>query len=138
MTDLPFGYVFRSVSFSKRLIVSSLLEEMNNTSIFFVRQESVPAKLIVMHDNITNVKLTKVTMSKSNFLKTDYHNCVTLQRSRWCRLHRYLQAATTKEHATQLPVVTQLQTPLFKKEQPLHDIISKTTYLHNDLDLLCL
>lgn len=70
VTDLPFGYVFRSVSFSKRLIVSSLVEEMNNTSIFcyiltfFGGQESVPAKLII---KITNVKLTKVTMSKSKY-----------------------------------------------------------------------
>ena len=56
VTDLPFGHYFQSVSFSKRLIVNPMLKKMNNTSIFCNfngRQESLPAKLIIIHELTT-------------------------------------------------------------------------------------
>ena len=64
VTDLPFRYYFQSVSFSKRLIANPVLKKMNNTSIFcFIlnfngRQESLPAKLIIIHELTTTSTTT--------------------------------------------------------------------------------
>jgi hypothetical protein len=116
VTDLPFGYYFQSVSFSKRLIVNPVLKKMNNTSIFcFIlnfngRQESLPAKLIIIHE-LTTTTTTRILKGTHLTLSA---KAMTLMVSQ--------VAASNSATNTLLPVVTQLATPLVfeRKEQFNH------------------